>query len=44
MFVWSNLSAALVTDDKCIIKQQLSQVKLHFHNEMHIEVKVGGVA
>lgn len=31
-------------DDKCIIKQQLSQLKLHIHNEMQARVKVGGVA
>lgn len=37
-------SAGLVTDDKCIIKQQLSQLKLHIHNEMQAWEKVGGVA
>lgn len=37
-------SAGLVTDDKCIIKQQLSQLKLHIHNEMQVGVKVGGFA
>ena len=37
-------SAGLVTDDKCIIKQQLSQLKLHIHNEMQAGVKVGRVA
>lgn len=37
-------SAGLVTDDKCIIKQQLSQLKLHIQNEMGAGVNVGVAA
>lgn len=36
-------SAGLVTEDKCIIKQHLSQLKLQVHNEMHAGVEIGGV-